>query len=552
MDRYGARDRHGTTGNAGSHYYGEGAPHGDPFQVTGHGVPGPQALGLGRPPAANHRSTSLNTPIPASRARQPARATSDTFDHYPDALRTPTPANVYRHPLDRGLSIQEDKTDRILDMLQTVLHDNVKMKQRLSFLEELVSQPHVSAAVRGLPAQRGVAAATALRRRPQKLSDDSDNEGIDPSLRRSDRAASTTDYSAESDIEPVSVDEDDGPDLAMIDVSDAEKRALQTFVTKKFRGVCDVPGSNWPDPSVRRVNETTGQVYPTPFLHLPVSDSRNRAVLMIVAKEANEELKDKEVWPKDLKRPRTEPDPTWDLAFIVSLTKASFGTFKRQWNDKRKEQAGIETGTSGQNNRQNKRRRRKADQLKKVVEKYAQEHGLDKKFLLDLINEQYLSDEVSGPEQGSGESKEAWKVRMAVAAGKGTDPATPRNSISLKYWFLNGVHFKFVFFLPLKLYLILFQYSDLIHDIEKLRFEDEETKLVYTRVSQRRISNRIPKYAPYNFGIAREWFNEHRNKPAYRSILKDWDNYPEPENCGLRLAPHPREVDPRFNFEFNN
>lgn len=47
--------------------------------------------------------------------------------------------------------------------------------------------------------------------------------------------------------------------------------------------------------------------------------------------------------------------------------------------------------------------------------------NLAQSFLTDLSHEQYLSDEVSGPDDESGESHDAWKVRCAVAANMTTD-----------------------------------------------------------------------------------------------------------------------------------
>jgi hypothetical protein len=52
----------------------------------------------------------------------------------------------------------------------------------------------------------------------------------------------------------------------------------------------------------------------------------------------------------------------------------------------------------------------------KVVEPYAAEYGLDSVVLKDMIHYEYLSDEVSGPEEETGESFEVWRVGMAALA----------------------------------------------------------------------------------------------------------------------------------------
>jgi hypothetical protein len=60
----------------------------------------------------------------------------------------------------------------------------------------------------------------------------------------------------------------------------------------------------------------------------------------------------------------------------------------------------------------------------KVVEPYAAEYGLDPVVLKDMIHHEYLSDEVSGPEEETGESFEVWRVRMAALADLSVAPAS--------------------------------------------------------------------------------------------------------------------------------
>jgi hypothetical protein len=68
----------------------------------------------------------------------------------------------------------------------------------------------------------------------------------------------------------------------------------------------------------------------------------------------------------------------------------------------------------------------KSEQLAKVVNIFATDHHLDPGFLADLIHEQYLSDEVSGPEDEAVETRDAWKVRLAAAANLPLDPAAQK------------------------------------------------------------------------------------------------------------------------------
>jgi hypothetical protein len=60
-----------------------------------------------------------------------------------------------------------------------------------------------------------------------------------------------------------------------------------------------------------------------------------------------------------------------------------------------------------------------------------------------------------------------------------------------------------------------------------------EESNIYHRVGVGRASDRIPRYAPYNFGISPQWWSENSIRPANKTLLKDWNKYPEPEDCGL-------------------
>jgi hypothetical protein len=81
----------------------------------------------------------------------------------------------------------------------------------------------------------------------------------------------------------------------------------------------------------------------------------------------------------------------------------------------------------------------------------------------------------------------------------------------------------------------------LIHDLEKFRLDGDgvspvdELNLKFDRVGVGRLSNRIPRYAPYDFGISAEWWRENGNVRANKTILKDWHKWLEQENFGLNF-----------------
>lgn len=91
----------------------------------------------------------------------------------------------------------------------------------------------------------------------------------------------------------------------------------------------------------------------------------------------------------------------------------------------------------------------KSEQILKVVDAYAAEFHIDPEVLKEVINAEYLSDEVSGPEDESVETKEAWKVRMAAISGMSLEPNGLENLYFLEIlkpgWRSDSVRFSFPF-----------------------------------------------------------------------------------------------------------
>ncbi|KAJ7885698.1 hypothetical protein B0H14DRAFT_3734761, partial [Mycena olivaceomarginata] len=273
-----------------------------------------------------------------------------------------------------------------------------------------------------------------------------------------------------------------------------------------FRRVCHVAGRHWPDPDVVRTNAVTQEVYQTPVFSVHVTDHRNRDLVNVVAHKAQSELQ----------RPPGTPEPTFDLAYLRDRAKESFRNLKQTWKETQNIEAAIQGDVNRVSHRRMMRRRRKSEQLAKVVNAFAADHHLDPDFLADLIHEQYLSDEVSGPEDEAVETRDAWKVRLAAAANLPLDPAAQKKMEILELlvpaWRSEA-------------------YSHLIHDLENFRLDStfpiQELNLKYVRVGLDRSSDRIPRYAPYDFGISMEWWKEN-NVPANKTVLKGWNKWPKP------------------------
>ncbi|KAJ6613101.1 hypothetical protein B0H10DRAFT_256067 [Mycena sp. CBHHK59/15] len=292
------------------HPYGEGAPHGDPFHFPAPPA-GPvfhdaRSLGHGHPstPRAS-RSTSHDTFLAATHHRTGqnhgraaslnplAAGNSSTSVYDPTLLSTPTPSNRYppasqpRPAAHTQFPIPEERTqmDCLLDLMHTLRDDVREVKGRVSNIETTLANLHgPSPAVRGIAAQRGgritQSKTAATNRRPPVIASGSD-ESDAPSQ------PTTTDFSTDTDREP---DDEDGVELDAIDISKTEKRALQKLVTQTFRRLCNVPGRNWPDPSLVRTNSITDEVYPTPIFSAKVTDHRNSSFFQDVVQRVLSEL----------------------------------------------------------------------------------------------------------------------------------------------------------------------------------------------------------------------------------------------------------------------
>ncbi|KAJ7114851.1 hypothetical protein C8R44DRAFT_984222 [Mycena epipterygia] len=215
----------------------------------------------------------------------------------------------------------------------------------------------------------------------------------------------------------------DLPSLGDADsLSPEQKKArqnLQRYVSKTFRTVCGVGVKDqWPDPDIQRINEVTGELYLTPYFESGVADACNMHIFAAVAKQVANEFQDKTCWPQGL----ATCGATWDSDVLKSMAKASFPNFKRQWNTDRDEAAKARKDKNDRTNRVRGRRFQKAQQRQLAAPKYAVEHNLDPDVVKDVMHEEHMSDEVSGPEDEEEESFPNWKRRMAIASGYGDLP----------------------------------------------------------------------------------------------------------------------------------
>ncbi|KAJ7189944.1 hypothetical protein GGX14DRAFT_607431 [Mycena pura] len=438
------------------------------------------------------------------------------------------------------------------DLLQGIHGMLQGLVERVSALEATVSNTTLSSTpARGLSAQRGrvtnAKRQRVFRSRNAGLStrsqdDSTDSETIDPTLLSEADAATddgpqTTTTDAESDASSV---------CSNVDLDKRGQGVLQGFVTSVFRRVCRVPDLNWPNPGDVHENPITGEVYLIPhFQHrvdvIPdrvsewvtsqidqpvyrqacfhrqagfepsVDAEYNKALCVSVAQQAARNLRDRECWPRGLQLRQDGSDPTWDFMHLIHCSKEAFRNLKRGW---KRHQTPELVAKKASADRRFKRRVEKSIQSKKNAAEIAQDFNLTQRFVCNVAHAEYQSDEVSGPESDSGESKEAWKVRLLGAAGYKTDHASVSGydilEVLLPGWRVEN-------------------YGNLL--FESRRRNSGKNVQKYLRIYTDRVSPRIPRYAPYNSAINQAWLEEMKKNPENATLLADWNSYPEPEGC---------------------
>ncbi|KAF8170477.1 hypothetical protein K438DRAFT_1982638 [Mycena galopus ATCC 62051] len=187
-----------------------------------------------------------------------------------------------------------------------------------------------------------------------------------------------------------------------------------TLSTQTFREVCNVSSKEaWPDPHLIRLNEITGERYPTPNFDVPVTESGNARLIGLIAQRMDQSLQEQSSRPTAL----VDSGATWDLTFLRETAKKSFGNLKPKWRGQTNPQVAAHAQLEERSNRRRQRQVLKVQQKTSVLHAFAAQHAVDPKDLAPLLHEQYESDEESGPEDNSEESKDAWKMRMAASCG---------------------------------------------------------------------------------------------------------------------------------------
>ncbi|KAJ7258647.1 hypothetical protein C8J57DRAFT_984726, partial [Mycena rebaudengoi] len=218
-------------------------------------------------------------------------------------------------------------------------------------------------------------------------------------------------------------------------------------------------------------------------------------------------------------------DVTWGFNDLIEMAKTSFRSCKVQWREQIDAAMAAREEITRRTNRYRTRRMTACNSYLKAVDAFAAKHKIDPASVRELLHEQYMSDEASGPEDDDETSKAVWKTKMGfksrrVGRGDSDDEGVDYLQVLTPDWRADEM-------------------SEVLHEMVEMWFNalapKEKKKIHYKRVrGTGRSSARIPDIAPYNFGINRAWFDTYKNDPHYGPLLANakWDTFKDPEGFG--------------------
>ncbi|KAJ7018277.1 hypothetical protein C8F04DRAFT_1151973 [Mycena alexandri] len=465
------------------------------------------ALGRGPPPPQVARASSLNFTPGANTEynyRPPRAAHGDDQDDLIAQVRT--------------LSLKQDEVEAKADYW-------MKRTQELESILEKSAVPSVPSE-RGGPAARG-----AIQKRKQQQTRSraralnaptEDADDYVPHLQREPEPV-------QSAVPAVPIEQIDlglkSTELPTATLKKA-KAVLQDEVSVTFKTVVGLGGDGWPDFSVQRFNEITNELYLNPAFEGMVTAPANRQLINTVAKQVFRKLSGgSHDWPLGLDVPGVQV--TWDVHTLTEMAKTSFRSSKAAWRQHVDAEVAKRNEIHKQANRMRERRILKAERRAntKAISAYATKQKVPPQSVNELIHEQYMSDEASGPDEADDRGKDVWKTRMAFKAGCGD--ATEAALANLK--FLEVLES------PWRAAAITETMEELSANTTNVEAITEKTKFTYVRVRNTgRKSSRIPNRAPYNCAIDKDWLAANKDKPAYSDLLSDWGRWDGPEGFGVR------------------
>ncbi|KAJ6572667.1 hypothetical protein B0H10DRAFT_996746 [Mycena sp. CBHHK59/15] len=501
------------------------------------------SIGRGPPPGharsrSIHPATLPNTNTQAAGRRSRSAHLPNTHDASgPDA---PIRMGDLESLLQR-FSLQQEERHR--EQTRELKEQTLVLEARLNSLEQRPHPPS-SESSRGQSSARG---AVATRGKKSVVRTQRTLPTPDPVVLPESDEGPTTEGVDSTDVVLEEQEGDEGGDEGEPSTLKKKKKnkvqtAIQKYSTQTFRGACGVKGSDWPDPEVVRINPATGVKYLSPFFDCDVTDPRNHVICLSVARCVEKEMKIK-------RPPGVTETAVWDSDMLLKCAKQSFRTCKASWKKIHDDEAAKRAAVNDRNTRLYRRRCTKFAHIETQIEAYAAKYHIPVSVVRDLLHEELLSDEASGPEDEEEESFAVWKVRIAAAHGhKDLTPAA-----------LKDKHFVEVLACPWRSDELSCVSASMQSLYTAALNAGGGAPFKYTRVPTPtgRKSSRVPRISPWDFGISWEWLDEQRKNPEVAHFLADWGIHGDPEGFGTRAAVRTdgtpagdaRVVDPRFDFE---
>ncbi|KAJ7811037.1 hypothetical protein B0H13DRAFT_2384176 [Mycena leptocephala] len=275
----------------------------------------------------------------------------------------------------------------------------------------------------------------------------------------------------------------------------AARSALQGLVSQNLRTVIGVPGTIYPDFGVQRINPTTQERFLDPAFEETVAHATNSILIAEVVRQVEANLaRGPAFYPAGLEAKGFAFK--WDRKLLFDMTKQSFRSCKTQWRQHVDAKAAQANAVNQQKNRLRDRRLTKTKQLQRAVEKFAAKYDLDPKDVMELLHEQLMSDEASGPENEDTRGLAAWKTRMAYTNGYDDVSAAA----------LAKLNFLEVLEAPWR----SDEMSNSLHELAQIAY------------------NLLPAKDKKNIRYERMY----KDDPEYKHLLADWGSYDDPVGFG--------------------
>ncbi|CAK5272316.1 unnamed protein product [Mycena citricolor] len=319
-----------------------------------------------------------------------------------------------------------------------------------------------------------------------------------------------------------------------------DQQEVRSKITRRvgstFRNLCGITAQEpWPDPSVVRIDSSTGEHLFTPNFPGGVTDRNNVKLIDAVADEVLRELEDPDCRPAKF----DTCGATVDRHLLQAFAKESFKGFKKQYKTQVDEVALANKIKAKAKDRREQRRKAKHGHRLEAVPQYATEHNLNEEDIAAAIDPEHMSDEFSEPDPDDKDAdKLDWAVRMAKATGR--MDATRQSVQDLRFLEVSKLAWRTDEATNFNL--------ELSQIYEDSLTETDKDKRKYIRVrGTTRMSKRVPNKAPFNFAVRPDWLADQMKDAKMAQYLTSagWGTYPGP--CGhdpdLEASGTPSNVD---------